>query len=332
MGARPLRRAIQRYIEDPLADFLLARAARAGHGHPRRPARRRHRAVRQRRRGRAHRSTISRCSGSTSPSSACRPTPRSRRPATASPRWPKCPARARPSLRPGAWWCARTTSSSSAGSAAAKRRAGWGAAPTAGPGTRSPKSSYRSAGGGPGRHSRPGPPPSRKRRRRGGRAAPFRVFVVGRRALQQRHPRARPRARRRHRARLARAARRRSRHRQVDAAATGARASAPRRAERPVMLRLGRGVAGAGARCAPTAPAGAAGAVAGARRDRPRDDRSGARARAPEVVRDRLGADALRARALVGAAGSVGPGARGRRADHAARQGAAASPSSWSGT
>ena len=26
MGARPLRRAIQRYIEDPLADFVLARS------------------------------------------------------------------------------------------------------------------------------------------------------------------------------------------------------------------------------------------------------------------------------------------------------------------
>jgi ATP-dependent Clp protease ATP-binding subunit ClpC len=30
MGARPLRRAIQRYIEDPLADFVLGRALEAG--------------------------------------------------------------------------------------------------------------------------------------------------------------------------------------------------------------------------------------------------------------------------------------------------------------
>ena len=38
MGARPLRRAIQRYIEDPLADFVLragAHAGRDGHGRPR---------------------------------------------------------------------------------------------------------------------------------------------------------------------------------------------------------------------------------------------------------------------------------------------------------
>jgi ATP-dependent Clp protease ATP-binding subunit ClpC len=30
MGARPLRRAIQRYIEDPLADFVLGRQLEAG--------------------------------------------------------------------------------------------------------------------------------------------------------------------------------------------------------------------------------------------------------------------------------------------------------------
>ena len=36
MGARPLRRAIQRYIEDPLADFVLGRAARARLDDPRR--------------------------------------------------------------------------------------------------------------------------------------------------------------------------------------------------------------------------------------------------------------------------------------------------------
>jgi len=30
MGARPLRRAIQRYIEDPLADFVLGRALEPG--------------------------------------------------------------------------------------------------------------------------------------------------------------------------------------------------------------------------------------------------------------------------------------------------------------
>jgi ATP-dependent Clp protease ATP-binding subunit ClpC len=30
MGARPLRRAIQRYIEDPLADFVLGRELGAG--------------------------------------------------------------------------------------------------------------------------------------------------------------------------------------------------------------------------------------------------------------------------------------------------------------
>src|SRR5438045_9419309 len=30
MGARPLRRAIQRYIEDPLADFVLGRAITPG--------------------------------------------------------------------------------------------------------------------------------------------------------------------------------------------------------------------------------------------------------------------------------------------------------------
>ena len=30
MGARPLRRAIQRYIEDPLADFVLAKELPAG--------------------------------------------------------------------------------------------------------------------------------------------------------------------------------------------------------------------------------------------------------------------------------------------------------------
>src|SRR5436190_4823106 len=30
MGARPLRRAIQRYIEDPLADFVLGRELEAG--------------------------------------------------------------------------------------------------------------------------------------------------------------------------------------------------------------------------------------------------------------------------------------------------------------
>jgi ATP-dependent Clp protease ATP-binding subunit ClpC len=30
MGARPLRRAIQRYIEDPLADFVLGRSLTPG--------------------------------------------------------------------------------------------------------------------------------------------------------------------------------------------------------------------------------------------------------------------------------------------------------------
>ena len=30
MGARPLRRAIQRFIEDPLADFVLGRSLQAG--------------------------------------------------------------------------------------------------------------------------------------------------------------------------------------------------------------------------------------------------------------------------------------------------------------
>jgi ATP-dependent Clp protease ATP-binding subunit ClpC len=30
MGARPLRRAIQRFIEDPLADFVLGRDVTAG--------------------------------------------------------------------------------------------------------------------------------------------------------------------------------------------------------------------------------------------------------------------------------------------------------------
>jgi len=30
MGARPLRRAIQRYIEDPLADFVLGRQLEPG--------------------------------------------------------------------------------------------------------------------------------------------------------------------------------------------------------------------------------------------------------------------------------------------------------------
>ncbi|HEY2437399.1 MAG TPA: hypothetical protein VGH93_09465, partial [Solirubrobacteraceae bacterium] len=30
MGARPLRRAIQRYIEDPLADFVLRSAVPSG--------------------------------------------------------------------------------------------------------------------------------------------------------------------------------------------------------------------------------------------------------------------------------------------------------------
>jgi ATP-dependent Clp protease ATP-binding subunit ClpC len=30
MGARPLRRAIQRYIEDPLADFVLGRTIEPG--------------------------------------------------------------------------------------------------------------------------------------------------------------------------------------------------------------------------------------------------------------------------------------------------------------
>ena len=37
MGARPLRRAIQRYIEDPLADFVLGRALEPGLDDPRRP-------------------------------------------------------------------------------------------------------------------------------------------------------------------------------------------------------------------------------------------------------------------------------------------------------
>jgi ATP-dependent Clp protease ATP-binding subunit ClpA len=30
MGARPLRRAVQRYIEDPLAELLLAETLKAG--------------------------------------------------------------------------------------------------------------------------------------------------------------------------------------------------------------------------------------------------------------------------------------------------------------
>jgi ATP-dependent Clp protease ATP-binding subunit ClpC len=30
MGARPLRRAIQRYVEDPLADFVLGRTIEPG--------------------------------------------------------------------------------------------------------------------------------------------------------------------------------------------------------------------------------------------------------------------------------------------------------------
>ena len=37
MGARPLRRAIQRFIEDPLADFVLGRSARARLDDPGRP-------------------------------------------------------------------------------------------------------------------------------------------------------------------------------------------------------------------------------------------------------------------------------------------------------
>ena len=37
MGARPLRRAIQRLIEDPLADYVLGRSARARLDDPRRP-------------------------------------------------------------------------------------------------------------------------------------------------------------------------------------------------------------------------------------------------------------------------------------------------------
>ena len=83
LGARPLRRAIQRYIEDKLADILLERQLEPGTVIQRRPARRRHACSRQRRRDRARRSTTSRCSASTSPSSGRRPTRRPRRPATA---------------------------------------------------------------------------------------------------------------------------------------------------------------------------------------------------------------------------------------------------------
>ena len=39
MGARPLRRAIQRYIEDPLADFVLRAQVPAGIDHPGRAGR-----------------------------------------------------------------------------------------------------------------------------------------------------------------------------------------------------------------------------------------------------------------------------------------------------
>ena len=39
MGARPLRRAIQRFIEDPLADFVLGRSLAARLDRPGRPSR-----------------------------------------------------------------------------------------------------------------------------------------------------------------------------------------------------------------------------------------------------------------------------------------------------
>ena len=49
LGARPLRRAIQRYIEDKLADAMLERPVPGGHHRPRRRRGRRHGAHRQRR-------------------------------------------------------------------------------------------------------------------------------------------------------------------------------------------------------------------------------------------------------------------------------------------
>ena len=67
MGARPLRRAIQRYIEDPLADFVLGRVARARLDDPRRP---------QGRRG--ARSTSSSCRADVTPEKVTVP-PESRR-------------------------------------------------------------------------------------------------------------------------------------------------------------------------------------------------------------------------------------------------------------
>ena len=54
MGARPLRRAIQRYIEDPLADFVLGRELEPGLDDPRRPQARRRRGRHHRHPGRRH--------------------------------------------------------------------------------------------------------------------------------------------------------------------------------------------------------------------------------------------------------------------------------------
>ena len=94
------------------------------------------------------------------------------------------------------------------------------------------------AGAAHGRPERRHTAADRRRRRRRGAAA------------RHGHRRARPRARRRVHARLHHAARRRAGHRQVHVAAAGARPPRRRRAHVPARRR--RGVAAAGARCAPT--------------------------------------------------------------------------------
>ena len=341
MGARPLRRAIQRYIEDPLADFVLREQLTPGRDRRGRPrargrggrgapddrqaqeaedARRRRRRRRRRReepelaegedgRRHEHAASLGFARGAVGGASALRePSPRARV------GWRQWPA---------------TRSSTSAPSAAFKHAAV--ARPVPGlraPGTRSSRSACRRAG------------VARRARgawRRLGRTlrAPHRRRAGERVALRARCARSAATAAQRLSTGIG----------ELDRVLGGGLVPgslvllggspgigkstltnmvlgnlAARRAPHAVRQRRGVRRAGQAARRAPR-PGRAGGPDP--RRDRSRRGaRHARRARRPRGVRDRLRADAALRPSCPGAPGLGRAGARGRRADHGARQGA----------
>ena len=253
LGARPLRRAIQRYIEDKLSDVMLERQFARGHRGAGRPPTTTTRVltVNGEERGRPIELPLVGLDepfvGAAAGSLTAAATVRRRQSSLA-----EAPARARPG-RGGRDGGARTTRLHLRRSAGARRASGSGTAPTAAPGTRSSKRrSWQRPGAAPaGAASRPATGPAAQPRGPV-RPAPSVVSSAAER-FTQRHRRARPRARRRHRAGLARAGRRRARHRQVHAAAAGAR---PGRRRPSVLCMLVCGEESAArSRCAPSASA-----------------------------------------------------------------------------